>query len=126
MIAPAADSLKCQDCHTQESGRIDFVALGYSVDEAERLTNFPPALEIELNQAANRAAWQQHDELISWLARSRLDQFTMMALRAVSEGDQAKLNLLERHRRAIPPAVGNMAAMVAAGKGRRDADSPAP
>ncbi|MBN2503280.1 MAG: tetrathionate reductase family octaheme c-type cytochrome [Anaerolineales bacterium] len=51
MIAPAADSLKCQDCHTQESGRIDFVALGYSVEEAERLTNFPPALEIELNQA---------------------------------------------------------------------------
>jgi hypothetical protein len=51
MIAPAADSLKCQDCHTQEGGRIDFIALGYGVDEAERLTNFPPALEIELNQA---------------------------------------------------------------------------
>jgi len=91
-------------------------------DEKNALTKPAPIpdvpadwVEIELNQAANRAAWQQHDDLLGWLARSRLDQFTMMALRAISEGDQAKLQLLERFQKAIPPAVGNMASMVAAG-----------
>jgi len=39
----------------------------------------------------------------------------MMALRAISEGDQTKLQLLERYRKAILPAVVNMAAMVASG-----------
>ncbi|OQY04999.1 MAG: hypothetical protein B6I22_08255 [Desulfobacteraceae bacterium 4572_123] len=37
-IAPAADALKCNDCHTKNQGRLDFAALGYDVDEVEDLT----------------------------------------------------------------------------------------
>lgn len=46
MVAPASDALKCKDCHTDEAGRIDFVALGYSVADVARLTNFPPSITI--------------------------------------------------------------------------------
>ena len=42
MVAPASEALVCRDCHTDESSRLDFVALGYSPDEALALTNFPP------------------------------------------------------------------------------------
>ncbi len=71
-------------------------------------------VSIELNQAANRAAWQQHNELQSWLARSRLDQFTMMSLRALSEGDKTKVQLLERFLGSVQPAVKRMTELVAA------------
>jgi octaheme c-type cytochrome (tetrathionate reductase family) len=47
MVAPATAALVCQDCHTPEGGRLDFVALGYSESEATRLVNFPPTLSIE-------------------------------------------------------------------------------
>ena len=43
MVAPASESLICQDCHVEESGRLDFIALGYTEAEAENLTHFPPA-----------------------------------------------------------------------------------
>lgn len=46
MVSPASEALKCRDCHTAEEGRIDFVALGYSVADVSRLTNFPPAITI--------------------------------------------------------------------------------
>lgn len=45
MVAPAENSLVCQDCHTAEGGRLDFAALGYNETEVTRLTNFPPSLE---------------------------------------------------------------------------------
>jgi octaheme c-type cytochrome (tetrathionate reductase family) len=48
MIAPGNESLTCDDCHS-EQGRLDFIALGYSAEEAERLINFPPAFEIEMS-----------------------------------------------------------------------------
>lgn len=51
MVAPASDSLQCRDCHTQEGGRLDFAALGYSQEDVNRLTNFPPVLTIELDNA---------------------------------------------------------------------------
>jgi hypothetical protein len=35
-VAPAAESLKCADCHT-EDGRLDFAALGYSEERTARL-----------------------------------------------------------------------------------------
>lgn len=37
-IAPAADAVKCNDCHTTEKGILDFAALGYDSDEVEELT----------------------------------------------------------------------------------------
>ncbi len=42
MVAPASQALACQDCHTGEGSRLDFVALGYSEAEVTKLTNFPP------------------------------------------------------------------------------------
>jgi hypothetical protein len=34
--------LTCKDCHTASGGRIDFVSLGYSKEDTNRLTQFPP------------------------------------------------------------------------------------
>jgi hypothetical protein len=89
--------------------------------EKNALTNPAPIpdvpadwIQIELSQAMNRFAWEQHEKIREWLATSRLDQFTMMALRAVTEGDSSTLQLLERYRQAIRPAVENMTAMVGA------------
>lgn len=45
MVAPAKDALNCQDCHA-ENGRLDFVALGYTEDEATGLTHFPPTAHL--------------------------------------------------------------------------------
>jgi hypothetical protein len=36
-VAPASESLKCADCHTEEGGRLDFAALGYSQERARGL-----------------------------------------------------------------------------------------
>lgn len=44
MVAPAANAVQCAECHTAEDSRLNFVALGYSTEEAERLVNFPPNL----------------------------------------------------------------------------------
>lgn len=43
-VAPADEALTCSDCHTPEGGRLDFVALGYSQERAQELTEmFQPA-----------------------------------------------------------------------------------
>jgi octaheme c-type cytochrome (tetrathionate reductase family) len=47
MVAPAQSALQCRDCHSAESSRLDFAALGYADDSVKRLTNFPPTLSIE-------------------------------------------------------------------------------
>ncbi len=36
-IAPAAEALKCNDCHTKDQGRLDFGSLGYDADAVEEL-----------------------------------------------------------------------------------------
>jgi hypothetical protein len=36
-IAPAGDALRCNDCHTDADGRLDFARLGYDADEVENL-----------------------------------------------------------------------------------------
>lgn len=57
MVAPPNQALVCKDCHTAETSRVDFQALGYDETEAKRLTNFPPQLTIELlNQPEYSAA----------------------------------------------------------------------
>nr|MBN1229233.1 tetrathionate reductase family octaheme c-type cytochrome [Anaerolineae bacterium] len=40
-VAPAEEALGCMDCHT-ENGRLDFIALGYSSEEVQVLSTFPP------------------------------------------------------------------------------------
>ena len=42
MVAPKEKALQCSDCHTQQGGRLDFAALGYSAERVARLTD--PAL----------------------------------------------------------------------------------
>ncbi len=46
MVAPAENALTCQDCHTEEGGRLDFAALGYTDEQVYGLTNFPPTSHI--------------------------------------------------------------------------------
>jgi octaheme c-type cytochrome (tetrathionate reductase family) len=43
MVAPAGEALSCTECHDTE-GRLDFAALGYTDDEVQGLTAFPPSL----------------------------------------------------------------------------------
>lgn len=43
-IRTAAQAVQCAECHTADDNRLNFVALGYTVQEAERLANFPPNL----------------------------------------------------------------------------------
>lgn len=38
MVAPASETVQCQECHDPNGGRIDFTALGYSEDRAKQLT----------------------------------------------------------------------------------------
>ena len=42
MVAPAANAVQCQECHTAD-GRLDFAALGYAEEDVTKLTSFPPA-----------------------------------------------------------------------------------
>ena len=47
MVAPASEALVCKDCHTQNSSRLDFAALGYDDANVSRLTKFPPTFSVE-------------------------------------------------------------------------------
>ena len=71
-------------------------------------------VDIELNGAANTLAWMRNEALMTWLLGSRLDQFSKMTFQAAADGDQAKMQLLERYRKAIKPAVARMREMAAA------------
>jgi len=51
MIAPASEALQCQDCHTEEGGRLDFTSLGYEKTDTHRLTNFPPTMTEEVQSS---------------------------------------------------------------------------
>ena len=90
-------------------------------DEKNRLTLPTPIpdepadwVDIELNGAANTLAWMRNEALMTWLLGSRLDQFSKMTFQAAADGDQAKMQLLERYRKAIKPAVARMREMAAA------------
>jgi octaheme c-type cytochrome (tetrathionate reductase family) len=47
MVAPAIEALNCADCHVEQDGRLDFVALGYTEEDAYRLTHFPPTMSLD-------------------------------------------------------------------------------
>ncbi len=47
MVAPAEQALTCEQCHVDEGGRLDFIALGYTEEETYRLTHFPPTVSLE-------------------------------------------------------------------------------
>lgn len=38
-VAPASEALRCIDCHARDQGRLDFVALGYSEEQAADLVS---------------------------------------------------------------------------------------
>ena len=71
MVAPAENALECNDCHTPEDGRLDFVALGYDEEAAMRLTHFPPTLSIEAldapHNSPDRCAECHEDNHASWM-----------------------------------------------------------
>ncbi len=46
MVAPADEALTCQGCHVEEGGHLDFLALGYTAEQAHGLTNFPPTARL--------------------------------------------------------------------------------
>ncbi len=48
MVAPATEAVRCQECHTEEDGRLDFAALGYETEDIHRLSNFPPTMTSEV------------------------------------------------------------------------------
>ncbi len=69
MVAPASEALHCQDCHTAEDSRLDFAALGYTDEEALRLSNFPPKTTEEMtkNETAPESCAECHkDEHSQW------------------------------------------------------------
>jgi len=39
MVAPKEKALKCSQCHTEQGGRLDFAALGYSPERVAKLAN---------------------------------------------------------------------------------------
>ena len=71
MVAPANQAVRCQECHTDEGGRLDFAALGYETSDIYRLTNFPPTMtsavqETEVYTAANCVNCHE-DEYTMWV-----------------------------------------------------------
>ncbi len=54
-VAPASEALACTSCHVEE-GRLDWVALGYSEDEAAALSEFPPSMGAEEEMAVEEPA----------------------------------------------------------------------
>jgi octaheme c-type cytochrome (tetrathionate reductase family) len=55
MVAPAADALECQACHS-EGGRLDFASLGFDGARVAELTAFPPGPEPEPETTTTTAA----------------------------------------------------------------------
>ena len=50
MVAPVEDTVRCQECHTDENSRLDFAALGYESSDVYRLTNFPPTMTSDVQE----------------------------------------------------------------------------
>lgn len=71
-------------------------------------------LSILYNQQLNALAWHQNPELLEWLLKSRLDQFTRMAVRASSDEDPQVHQLLKRNRSAMRPAMERLAQLLEA------------
>jgi hypothetical protein len=62
-------------------------------------------LSMLYNQQLNAVAWHQNPKLLEWLLKSRLDQFTHMAVRPNSDQDPGVRKLRERNRSAIGPGM---------------------
>ena len=56
---------------------------------------------------ANRRKWSQHEHLMAWLARSRLDCF-FHSLRSVRPDDTERMALVRRVQQAMQPAIENL------------------
>jgi len=52
-VAPASQSLQCGHCHTEEDGRLDFAALGYSEERAASLMSMAVAAPAPATEASD-------------------------------------------------------------------------
>jgi hypothetical protein len=69
-------------------------------------------LRNHLIDGTNRYLWSKRADLQPWLANSRVDGFSGIGLRAMSDSDAEKHELLQRYRRAIGPAMERLAQLL--------------
>ncbi len=67
-----------------------------------------------LAEARNRYLWQKSPGVLEWVARSRLDRFSAMAARAISENDPAHTSILARYSAAMKPGLANLTRLLEA------------
>jgi hypothetical protein len=91
-------------------------------DDAEK--NFlcaaipPPYLDIDwlrmlAVEMANRRKWSQHDHLVKWLSKSRLNSF-FHSLDQIKPADTERMELVQRFQQAIKPAMANLQRLLTA------------
>lgn len=70
-------------------------------------------IPMTLMNLANQRAWRSDRRVGEWLMTSRLDRFSRLT-RDIAPDDDVSLDLLRRYRAAIPGAVANLQALLAA------------
>ena len=70
-------------------------------------------LRIILATYQNRAAWQNHADLLKWLHGARLDGYTGMFVRAEQEARPENKEIIERYRQALQPGLEQIAKLLA-------------
>jgi hypothetical protein len=77
MIAPVEEALTCLNCHTEEDNRLDFIALGYTEDQAQALSYFPPTANlgmVDISSTASDECAQCHKEQVHYWMDSKHGQ----------------------------------------------------
>lgn len=69
---------------------------------------------MQLANTRNTVAWQQQEWLMKWLVRARLDQYSAMVFRAMSNGDSPELKTVQRYAAAMRPGAEKLAQLAAA------------
>lgn len=95
MVAPAEDALSCTDCHTAD-GRLDFIALGYSEEEAATLSSIPPMTvaplpteEAEEKPAEEVAQVEEEVAEETEESAAQLEEMAAMAATAAAQAQEA-------------------------------------
>jgi NAD(P)-binding Rossmann-like domain len=70
-------------------------------------------LRIILATYQNRAAWENHADLLKWLHGARLDGYTGMFVRAEQEARPENKAIIERYRQALQPGLARIAKLLA-------------
>jgi octaheme c-type cytochrome (tetrathionate reductase family) len=92
MVAPADKALTCQGCHVEEGGHLDFVALGYTEEQAHGLTHFPPTARlgtIGVTSSSPEECAECHEEQVnSWMGSHHGDSGVGCVSCHTLEGDE--------------------------------------